>query len=309
LPLNKTKTMKKLFTLMVVAFVCTGTKAQTTTTTDTTVISVQINDTIRIGNIIIIKKASEHSEGSGNSKTVINIIKQQQHRSGNVTTNWGIIDFGFTNYYDKTNYAEASANQTLVNAPGTGYPLGASDFKLNAAKSVDINIWFFMQELNLVKHYINLKYGLGLELNNYRFSSNISFKQPGFSPYNSTTAVPNAYVIRDDVNFSKNKLAADYVTVPLMLNFTTNSSNLNKDFIFSVGISAGYLYSERNKQVSNERGKLKNKGNYDMQQFKFSYIAEIGLGPIKLYGSYTPKSIFKNSLDLRPYSIGIRLSH
>ena len=32
-----------------------------------------------------------------------------------------------------------------------------------------MNIWFFMQRLNLIEHMVNLKYGLGLELNNYFF--------------------------------------------------------------------------------------------------------------------------------------------
>jgi hypothetical protein len=27
-----------------------------------------------------------------------------------------------------------------------------------------------MQKMNMIKHVVNLKYGLGLELNNYRFS-------------------------------------------------------------------------------------------------------------------------------------------
>ena len=42
--------------------------------------------------------------------------------------------------------------------------MAANDFKLKTVKSVNVNIWFFMQRLNLIKHYVNLKYGLGLEL-------------------------------------------------------------------------------------------------------------------------------------------------
>ena len=302
--------MNKLFTLTALAFMCTHATAQDTTAvrSDTLKLSAERSDTIRIGNIVIIKKGA-HNDDYGTSSTRITLGRRHKRRSGNVNTNWGIVDLGFANYNDKTNYTNATANQFLVNAPGTGFPLGASDFKLKAAKSVDVNIWIFMQRLNLIKHYINLKYGLGLELNNYRFRSGISFKEPGFSPYNPTTAIPNAYVIRDSISFSKNKLAADYVTVPLMLNFTGNPDEPSKGISFSAGVSAGYLYSQRNKQISAQRGKQKNKGDYDMEQFKFSYIAEIGLGPVRLYGSYSPKSIFERGLDLRTYTLGIRLSN
>ena len=299
--------MNKLFTLLVLAFICTATNAQNDSTkTDSTKIPGDKNDTIRIGNIVIITNGNHRSSGSN---TEITMQRKRHRKLSNISTNWGIVDLGFANYTDKTNYSSATAARDLVNAPGSNFPLGASDFKLRASKSMDINLWLFMQRLNLVKHYVNLKYGIGLELNNYRFRSNISFKEPGPAPYAGVAPVPNAYVIRDSVNFSKNKLAADYITVPLMLNFTSNPVYHNRGISLSAGISAGYLYGQRNKQISSQRGKQKNKGDYDLEQFKLSYIAEVGLGPVRLYGSYSPKSIFKNDLDMRPYTLGIRLSN
>ena len=303
--------MNKLFTLMVLAFVCTTATAQSDTSTaksNTTKLPEEKGDTIRIGNIVIIKNGGSHSEsGSGSSR--ITMGRNRHKKLSNISTNWGIVDLGFANYSDKTNYAAATAGQSLVSAPNSNFPLGASDFKLKAAKSADVNVWFFMQRLNLIKHHVNLKYGLGLELNNYRFRSDISFKEPGFSPYSSIAAIPNAYVIRDSISFSKNKLAADYLTVPMMLNFSSNPGDHNRGISVSVGVSAGYLYSQRNKQESNKRGKQKNKGDYDLEQFKFSYIAEVGLGPVRLYGSYSPNSIFQKGLDMRPYTLGVRLSN
>jgi hypothetical protein len=173
---------------------------------------------------------------------------------------------------------------------------------------VNVNIWFFMQRLNLVKHYVNLKYGIGLELNNYRFKSAVSLNEGGPNPYTAQN-ISHPFIFRDSISFSKNKLAADYVTVPLMLNFRTNKNSSDKGVSLSAGVSAGYLYSSRNKQISDERGKKKNRGDYDLEKWKFSYIGELGLGPVRLYGSYSPKSIFQSDLDYRPYTIGIRLSN
>jgi hypothetical protein len=270
--------------------------------------SVQIerkNDTIRIGGMIILKK-DEPEEKKRVTVTVGNHRKEK--RNSNVSTSSFIVDLGFANWADKTNYTNATADGYIINKSGSP-ELVANDFKLKTVKSVNVNIWIFMQRLNLVKNYVNLKYGLGIELNNYRFKSNVSLNEGGANPYNSLQNIPHPFIFRDSINFSKNKLAADYVTIPFMLNLRTNKDYSDKGISVSAGVSAGYLYSSRNKQVSGERGKRKNRGDYDLEKWKFSYIAELGLGPAHLYGSYTPKSIFQNGLDFRAYNIGIRLSN
>lgn len=292
--------MKKTILLLSVIFASASSFAQTD--------SVQVtrkNDTIRIGGMIILKKG-ESDEKKRVTVTVGNHRKQKQNN--NISTSSLIVDLGFANWIDKTNYSSATSNGFIVNKPGSS-DLVENDFRLKTVKSVNVNIWFFMQRLNLVKHYVNLKYGLGVELNNYRFKSNVSLNEGGANPYNSFQNIPHPFVFRDSISFSKNKLAADYVTVPLMLNFRTNKEYSDKGISLSAGVSAGYLYSSRNKQISGERGKHKNRGDYDLDKWKFSYIGELGLGPVRLYGSYSPKSIFRNSLDFRPYNIGIRLSN
>jgi len=253
-------------------------------------------DTIRIGGMIILKKGTPDDEKKRVIVTVGNHRRQKEN--SNISTSSLIFDIGFANWTDKTNYANVTSNNYLVGSPA----INETDFKLKTVKSVNIDIWFFMQRMNLVKHYVNLKYGLGIELNNYRFKSNISLSE-------GSVNIPHAFVFRDSINFSKNKLAADYVTVPLMLNFCTNPNDQKKGISVSAGVSMGYLYSSRNKQVSDARGKEKRRGDYDLEKWKFSYVGELGLGPVRLYGSYSPKSIFENDLNFMPYNIGIRLSN
>ncbi|HET7119607.1 MAG TPA: outer membrane beta-barrel protein [Hanamia sp.] len=292
--------MKKTILILSIMFICVSCFAQTD--------SVKVeknNDTIRIGGMIILKK------GEANEKKRVTVTvgnRRRENRNSNISTSSLIFDIGFSNWTDKTNYANATADGYLVSRPGSA-DLSANDLKLRTIKSVNVNIWFFMQRLNLVKHYVNLKYGLGLELNNYRFKSNISFDEGGMNPYNPLQNISHPFIFRDSVSFTKNKLAADYVTVPLMLNFRTNPNDNKKGISLSAGVSMGYLYSSRNKQKSSERGKHKNRGDYDLQQWKFSYVGELGLGPVHLYGSYSPKSIFKNDLNFTPYTIGLRLSN
>ncbi|MFC4262804.1 outer membrane beta-barrel protein [Ferruginibacter yonginensis] len=293
--------MKRLYALttLLCAFAITS-MAQTNTPASDSTKKSSNNDTIRIGNILIIKKGKI---GKTDSAGVIITTKKKNSK---VSTNYGIVDFGFSNFNDNTSYGNTGGY--TVNKPGSP-AFSEADLKLKGGKSININIWFFMQKVALVKQNINLKYGLGLELNNYRFRSPISFKENGTIPYSGGLQTNAPFVFRDSISFSKNKLALDYLTVPVMLNFATNKKPGKKQFSTSFGISAGYLYSQRNKQISDERGKEKNKGDYDVERFKISYIGEIGLGGVRLYGAYTPKSIFERGLDVKTFNVGIRLSN
>jgi Outer membrane protein beta-barrel domain len=294
--------MKQLITFLALAIICSNATAQKDSTKNTNA------DTIRIGGIIIIKNGKDKNDNHKDWDDItMGRNNTERKKNANVSTNWFILDIGFSGYDDKTNYANVPAPY-FANRPGQPV-LGANDFKLRTGKSLNVNIWFFMQRLNLIEHHINLKYGLGLELNNYAYKSNISYKESGVSPYPPFTNNTGPYILRDSISFSKNKMAADYITVPFMLNFTSNPGNRNKGLSISAGVSAGYLYSQRNKQKSSERGKDKNRGDYDVEKFKLSYVAELGLGPIRLYGSYSPKSLYSNSLDMRPYNVGLRFSN
>jgi hypothetical protein len=263
-------------------------------------------DTIRIGGMVIIKRGERTEKDTKN--TTIVISPKRKSKNSNISKASWVFDIGFANLSDNIDYPGATTNNYLVNRPGSG-ELGENDFKLKTGKSVNVNLWFFMQRINLIKHAVNLQYGLGLELNNYRFKSNITLNEGGANPYNPSQNIPHAFIYRDSISFSKNKLAADYVTIPLMLNFKNSADENNKKLSLSAGVSLGYLYSSRNKQISNEKGKDKNHGNFDLRKWKFAYVGELGLGPVKLYGSYSPKSIFENGLNLIPYNVGIRFSN
>ncbi len=286
--------MKRLTIIVAMALLCMKASAQDEKKKKET-------DTIRIGNILIIK------DGKNKSKNADSTIAATPKKKSRLHTNWFIIDFGLSNYNDQTNYAGNTENYLAPSAtPATA--LTARDFKVRAGKSYNVNVWFFMQRLDLIKSNVSLKYGLGVELNNYRYKSPLSYKEGGNLPYTSG-AQNEPFVFRDSIAFTKNKLAADYLTIPLMLSFSTNSVNGHKPLVLSVGISGGYLYAQRNKQKSEERGKEKNKGDYDMERFKLSYVAELGLGPVRLYGSYAPKSMYSRGLDIRPFNFGVRLTN
>jgi hypothetical protein len=107
------------------------------------------------------------------------------------------------------------------------------------------------------------------------------------------------------VEYDKVKLAADYLTVPLMLNF--NSSPLKSNGLrISAGVSAGFLYSSRVK--TKEGGDIdKIRGDFDLEPFKFSWVGELGIGPLTFYTSFAMNNMWSRGLDMKPYNVGIRL--
>ena len=244
-------------------------------------------DTLVVGNFIIIKRNRDN-------KSAKISVEQRPYKPTRFKTNWWIFDLGFANINDKTNYAGAEAQSFLKTIRAGDKPITKDDLKLRASKSSNVNIWVVMQRLNLAKGYVNLKYGLGLEMFNFRYESNISYnKNP-------------VYIFRDTVNFSKNKLYAAYATVPFMLNINTSPGH--KGLSLSAGVSAGYLIGSHTKQISNERGTVKIRGDLGLEKFRLAYIGELGIGPIHLYGTYSMRRLQENGLEQYPYSIGIRFS-
>lgn len=277
--------MRKMYVLLVGLCVGVSAMAQTDTTNE----QEKKSDTIRIGSLIIVKKGDGHYENRDGS---VKVSRQRQYRR-NVSTNWVILDLGFANFRDKTNYANAVTAGVV--APG----INKENFNLRTGKSIDVNIWLFMQRLNVIKNVVNLKYGIGIELNNYRFEDPLWYDKAN-----------NIFTKDITRHYKKNKLAADYVTVPFMLNFNfTPNNDYNRSFGFSAGVSAGYLYSSRQKMITNEDGKQKTHDDFYLRPFKISYVAELQLGFVKLYGSLATQSMFEKGLDQTPYNLGLRFSN
>lgn len=245
-------------------------------------------DTIKVGGMIIIKKGGDKDNDRNDNQNVT--ISNRRKKNSNVSTNWWIVDLGFANVDDKTNYAAAQASGFV--APG----INEDNMELRTGKSVNVNIWAFMQKLNVIKHVVNLKYGLGVELNNYHFDDErIRFQKN-----------PTRIDLGNTQDLKKNKLAVDYVTVPLMLNFNLTPKR-SRGFGFSAGVSGGYLYSARQKiKINNDEDKLRD--DFDLNRWKIAYIGELNLGPVRLYGSYSKDNMWDRGLNQNPYAVGVRFS-
>ena len=282
--------MKKLFIIMLMA--CSGaTYAQQDSTVnkkDST--STSSADTIRVGGIVIVKKPGT------NSRTININPSSTPKKLKNVSTNWWMIDIGYSGLRDLTDYASNEARDFMQNAGST--PINKGDFALRNTRISNFNLWIFMRKHNIAAHVLNLKYGVGIESNNYYYKTPITYVD-GATPY----------VKRENISFAKNKLVASYLTVPLMLNINTSPNSKKKGLQLSAGVSGGVLYRARQKQESQERGKQKVKTDFNLERFKFALVGELGVGPLKFYGSYALTPLHQFGLDQMPYNVGIRLGN
>jgi len=279
--------MKRIFTLCIALCALMTGFAQTDTT------GKNKPDTIKIGGMVIIREPGNNTDTLKKRERVFRIASRRNNeKPSNISTNWWILDLGFSNYSDNSNYTTSQASGF------TGAGIGEDQLKLRAGKSRNVNIWILMQRVNMIEHVVNLKYGIGLELNNYHFDD----KRTRFNKMPTQITLDPDYA-----GLKKNKLAADYLTVPIMLNFNFTPKR-QKGFGLSAGVSAGYLYSARQKtKIDGTVSKIKS--DFDLERWKLSYVGEISLGPIRLYGSYAFKNMFEKGLDLTPYNFGFRFSN
>ena len=293
-------------------------------------------DTIKVGNMVIVRKDSDSLKSVKSQRDTIRITSDviiigngldrgiEKIRSGaenmkeafsdlnlkvvvnkqpkKYSTNWFVWDLGFAGYNDQTDYSSATTQQFLdplvsPNFPLTP-PLTKNDFALRTTRISNFNLWFFIQRMSLIKQVVNLKYGLGIESNNYFFKSGIKYVDlRAETLVRRTTGVVN-----------KNKLVANYLTAPLMLNINTNPSSRKNGFQISAGVSGGFLINAWQKmRIEGERSKVKS--DYNLSPFKLSYIGELGLGKVRLYGSYAPKGMHQYGVHHEPYTVGVRFGY
>lgn len=265
--------------------------------------SAKNSDTIKVGNFIIITKqpikSNRYNQKNSSNREGVNKVVRRPVQKKSISTNWWIVDIGFANLRDNTNYGLAQSGSYFKQFRPQDGPVTKDSYRLNTGKSANVNLWFFMQKLNIRKHVLNLKYGLGLEMYNFRYDTKLSYAKD-----------PMPHVFNDSIRFTKNKWYAGYITVPLLLNVNTTPDKRN-GFSFSAGISAGYLVGSRTKQISAERGKDKLKGDFNMEPIRLAAIGELGIGPVRLYGSYSLNKLQKDitRMEQFPYTVGIRLSN
>jgi len=192
----------------------------------------------------------------------------------------------------------------MVNGSTVEMPEGYEAMNLDKIRSFNFHLGIIQQGINLYRGQLRFVYGLGIEYNNYRFEEDIDLIR-GSNPLE--------YTINEEVNYRKNKLVSQYLTMPLMLNFKSDPRNEDESLKIAAGIQLGYLIGSHTKQKwgrGSEKEKRKSRGNYQFEDYRYGYVVQFGYGDFNVYGKYYPTSTFKKDRgpQVQTASVGVILT-
>jgi len=253
-------------------------------------------DTTRIntGNyeVLIINKnkqqdAVNSSDTDSTDLSNENIDEDEENDDG-YEAHWAGVDLGF--------------NQLLNSNFSASFP--ASPYWNNdAAKSLQWNFNIVDHKLPIYREYIGITTGLGISLSQYAFTNGYLLNYTSDSLQVSIDSIST---------YSKNKLKATYLTVPLLLEICSSESNSNQ-FYVAAGVVGGVKLGSRIRREGEVEGKHfdeRLKGSYGLNSFKLDATARIGYGDWGLYAAYSLTSLFNKGVttELHPLNFGLSLN-
>lgn len=236
--------------------------------------------------VLVINKVPDSEKGEDGSNGEDGEDEPRKPRKSEA--HWAGLDLGFTLLLDQNRENNFSKNPYWRN---------------DAAKS---QVW----NLNLVEHkfnfgtpYVGLTTGMGFSFTSVAFRDN----------YLLQSNADSVYALVDTVNvYSKNKLKASYLTVPLMLEFNT-SADKDKSFYLAAGVVGGVRLTSKTKREGEFDGKEfkeKVKGPFSLNPFKVDAAVRLGYSNWGVFANYSLLPLFDKgkTVDLYPLTFGLSLN-
>jgi len=247
---------------------------------------------IRIGNkkyTVIVDDDKEIrilTEGDSNVVIREHRIGKEHKPARRMDGTWGGFELGVTNFVN------SDYKMTL--------PEGADFMDLKVANSLEFNFNFAEKSLGIIKNYVGIVTGLGLQYQNYRFVNDFSLTKTD----DGIMAEPVA------MELYKNRLSIWHLNLPLMLEFQIPVYGENKRIKLAAGVIGGLRIGSRQVQkymLNDEKQKIKIKDDFYLRDFNYGFTARIGYGDVALFANYYPQTLFENCKgpEIYPVTIGI----
>lgn len=199
---------------------------------------------------------------------------------------WAGLDFGFSMLMNQQFAPEFTNN-----------PYWETD----AARSQVWNLNLLEHKFRLYKDYIGITTGLGFSFTSAAFTDNyllLNNADTLFAEMDTTLV------------YSKNKLKASYLTVPLLLEFCTNA-DANKSFYLATGVVGGVRIASKIKRAGEFDGKdftQTVKGIYGLNPFKLDATVRMGFSSFGAFASYSLLPLFDTGKTVEVYPLTFGLS-
>lgn len=152
------------------------------------------------------------------------------------------------------------------------------DLALNTTRCSMLGFTPFGKEAEIIKDRLRLAAGLGFQFESYAFDKNVRITDEPYLQGEEDT-------VRD---YRKNTLNANYVTLPVVLQFNTKR-NLEKSFHIAIGAIAGYRISSNMTYKWSEEGRRQRerlRNDYALEPYRLSAIAQVGIGNAMIWAQY-----------------------
>ncbi len=274
--------IKKIFSIAMACTMGIGMMAQVEEKKDTT--------EIKLGDL----KVMVYEDGEPEDSTVVK--KRSIFNSG------GRFDVGMNLLIDANNSTDMTGENQWMD--------------LDYAKSLSWSYYPFDATVNIVKEYVQVGFGAGLQWNNYGLANNVQVF-PQMPVYSDTsmmvldTYVDSTFgVSGDQYDFTKNRLRTTYLKVPLMLEFNTNR-NEDRSFHVAAGVIGGWRLGSNLKQKYSEDGvnhKNKIKNDFNFRDFTLDASVRVGYGDFTVFAMYGLTSLFADNRGPEVYPVTVGLS-
>lgn len=205
-------------------------------------------------------------------------------------THWGGIDVGVN---------------VLLNKNG-GTSLDSADqwLQLDYSRSLSFRFNLFEEKIRIYKDYVGIVVGAGLTYNSYGLKKNVTLAT------NDSLGTFGISVPDSVADFSKNKLRASYINVPLMLEFNTSEDN-DKSFHIAAGVIGGWKMGSITKQKwedGDDKNSIRKKSDFNLTPFTLDLTARVGYKNFTAFATYGVTPLFKkdNGPEVYPLTVGIQ---
>jgi len=252
----------------------------------------KVNDETIVGGV---EKTDTTHLSFGDAKVLIvrsdSTVNKRKEKSERSKPRWRGLELGFNNYLNSDMKAAA--------------PDGYEYLELNTGNSAVVALNVLQQNFRLGKGNFWFYTGMGVTWNNYRFDKNVQL---------STSAgyLSGRFDTTSTRDYSKSKLTATYLTVPLMFEFFSDKK-IKKAFHVGLGAMLGYRIGSHTKQKFEEAGNTEKSKQYDdfyLNPFRYGARFTIGYRKFNVFADYYASEMFRSGKGpkLYPVSIGINVA-
>lgn len=192
------------------------------------------------------------------------------------------LDFGLSRYLDNGSFTLSPANSFLEHESWKTHNIGFEFFQMGYRVGDNFKVYV----------------GAGLDWNHIRLKKNVTFQK------DQATVTPT----EEEIDFKKNRFSSQYLRIPLSFQLRTNRDEKGKRFYFVAGPEVGFLLAGKQKQISDERGKVKVKDDFNFDPFRYGGFVRMGYSNIGLYAKYYLNDVFADNQgpkDFKNLSFGL----